>query len=173
MKNTPLKFLFIVFIGALIAFFVGVGIDTFYPAPPNPSAMETRAVKPVPVAVDKTGAPTPEDIKLMNEEAARQQVLWDNYNKELRGYNRNVSIIALIAAVIIVVGALIFMIPLQFIVDGLLLGGVATLFYSIIRGFQAEDKYYRFIVVTAGLAVVIGAAYWRFIRNKEAEIGGK
>ena len=52
---------------------------------------------------------------------------------------------------------------LDAIADGLLIGGLFTLVYSIGWGFSAEDNTYRFLVVTVGLLVALGLGYAKFI----------
>ncbi len=81
-------------------------------------------------------------------------------------YNRNVSIISVTAAVIILVASLTLFKRILLIADGLLLGGVLTLIYSIIRGFGTEDNMFRFIVVLIGLITALILGYIKFIRKK-------
>jgi hypothetical protein len=50
------------------------------------------------------------------------------------------------------------------IADGLLLGGVFTLLYSIARSFGGEDPRYTFMVTSAGLIVTMLVGYVKFIR---------
>ncbi len=51
--------------------------------------------------------------------------------------------------------------------DGLLLGGVFTLGYSIIRGFAGDDDKFRFFVVIVGLVVTVVLGDLKFIRDEE------
>ena len=51
-----------------------------------------------------------------------------------------------------------------FIADGLLLGGVLTLLYSVIRGFGTEDNMFRFVVVSVGFAISLFLGYVKFIQ---------
>jgi hypothetical protein len=48
--------------------------------------------------------------------------------------------------------------------DGLLLGGVLTFGYSVMRGFGAQDNMARFAIVAVGLAVALALGYARFVR---------
>ena len=54
---------------------------------------------------------------------------------------------------------------LAIISDGLLLGGVLTLIYSIIRGFGANDDIFRFLVVSVSLLLALGLGYTKFVRT--------
>ncbi len=51
--------------------------------------------------------------------------------------------------------------------DGLLLGGVFTLGYSIILSFADDDDKFRFFVVIVGLVVTVVLGYLKFIRDQE------
>jgi hypothetical protein len=51
--------------------------------------------------------------------------------------------------------------------DGILLGGVFTAAYSIIRGLMSEDSRFRFLIVAVGLAIALILGYLKFIRPKE------
>lgn len=172
MKNPFLKALFIIFIGILVALFVGIGIDTFYPAPerpeyPDPSkSKEVVNYVPIYVAKDKV-IPAKDTQERLQEEQQEYQKALKNYKEETKTYDRNVSIIAMIASVIVVVISLLFLTKIDFIADGLLLGGIATLMYSLARGFKSEDSIFRFIVVAISLAVVLIVSYFRFIRKKK------
>lgn len=84
-------------------------------------------------------------------------------------YNRNVTIIAVIAAIILVIASLTLFKEILLIADGILLGGVFTLIYSIIRGFSAEDSRFQFVVVTIGLIISLVLGYIKFIRPASKE----
>ena len=85
-------------------------------------------------------------------------------------YNRNVSTIALAASILIVIASLTLFRTILLIADGLLLGGVLTLLYSVMRGFGAEDNMFRFVVVSIGLFISLFLGYVKFIKpaNKRA-----
>jgi hypothetical protein len=63
---------------------------------------------------------------------------------------------------------LIFFKKIMVIADGVLLGGVLTLTYSIVRGFNTNDDIYRFLVVGAGLAAAMILGYLKFVKNIKA-----
>ena len=80
-------------------------------------------------------------------------------------YNRNVSIASLLFAVLVLSVSILFAKKLLVLADGAILGGVLTLVYSIIRGFQAGDPKFRFVVVSAGLVIAVILGYLKFIRD--------
>lgn len=147
-----------VFIGILLATFVGVGIAAFYPSPKQPE-YPIELTKPRPIGSEDKGYSEEEIQKQQGNERAQRE-----FQKQSHLYNKNVSIAAVTAAVIILVVSLLFLSKILFLADGLLLGGVLTLLYSIIRGFESGDEMFRFVVVTFGLVVALLLGY-RFIEQ--------
>lgn len=156
--NRILKLVYTFFLGLLLAIFVGAGINTFYPGPEAP-------VYPVAVYETYGKEPTDEQIAQQKEYQAKEQ----EYNEKMKPYSRNVSIITLVAAVLFLAISIIYEKKLHFISDGVMLGGLFTLLYSIIRGFMSEDSKYVFMVVTVGLIVVLYLGYHRFVRPEGLE----
>jgi hypothetical protein len=157
-RDMVLKLIYTFLIGIFLAVFVGVGIAAFYPEPkyPEPPAIVKYGV------MDKTGncelsAKAKNEI---NEYDKKEK----SFQTELQNYNRNASIIALIASIIIVFASLTFFKAIMLIADGLLLGGVLTLLYSVMRGFGTEDNMFRFIVVSVGLFMSLFLGYVKFVR---------
>ena len=91
----------------------------------------------------------------------------DEYNRKMKPYNRNVSAVTLSAAVILLTVSLAFEKKIKIIADGIMLGGVFTLLYSLGRSFASEDTKYTFVVVSVGLIVAIYLGYHRFIKAQE------
>jgi hypothetical protein len=59
--------------------------------------------------------------------------------------------------------------------DGVMIGGLFVLLYSLGRGFASENSKYVFIVVTVGLVTVLYMGYHRFVKahvpvNKTSKI---
>jgi hypothetical protein len=142
--------LYTLFLGLLIAVFVGVGIAAFYPAPKAP-------VYPAPAS--PSAAPDP----------AREQSFQDamtRYESVRQAYDRNVSLLALAAALVLVTLGLSLFASVAVIGDSLLLGGVFTLAYGTFRGFGTDDIN-RFLIVTASLVIAIAISYLKFIRPRQ------
>jgi hypothetical protein len=151
-----IRLIYTLFIGVLIALFVGVGIAAFYPSPKFPTY---PIVPPAPYPYqDSSGSA--QYIKQQTESVKIQQDYQDNYQL----YSRNVSIISLVAAILILVIGLTLFKSILLIADGLLLGAVLTLIYSIFRGFSSGDDKFRFIVVTIGLIFALSLGYIKFIK---------
>jgi len=150
-----LKVVYSFFLGLLLVVFVGMGVASFYPspkAPEYPIAQETNKVSP--------------DDYTDEQRAADQKYEADYkvYSESADDYSRNVSIIVLVAAVILVVLGLALHAKTEVIADGLLLGGVFTLLYSIARSFGGEDPRYTFMVTSAGLIITMVVGYIKFVK---------
>ena len=142
----------------LVALFVGLGVTTFYPGPEAPK---------YPLELDQ--------VKQGCEQTVEQQTLSREFNKaqekfmeESKPYNRNVSIISLVASIIILVLSLTLLTKIKMIADGILLGGVFTTMYSIMRGLMSEDSQFRFLIVVIGLGIALALGYIKFIRPRES-----
>lgn len=158
-----LKTAYSVFLGILIALFVGFGIQTFYPAPESPNYPETLNL------IGKDG-PT-EEQKAVEKQWQQRQEAWEN---KIKPYNRNVSIMALgIAVVLVAISLLLAEKKYSFASDGIMFGGIFTLIYGLGRGFAAQDAKYSFIAVGIGLVVVFVIGYLRFFKEHTSTIKAK
>lgn len=143
--------------GVLFATLVGVGIAAFYPQPKPPE--EPSALK-----IPREGGlnkPVFEELKKEQEEYDSAERVFVN---KLQVYNRNVSIIAIIASICTLVVSLTFFKKILLIADGLLLGGVLTVLYSIIRGFGSGNNKFQFIIVLIGFILSLTLGYIKFIK---------
>ena len=147
-----LKAAYSFFLGILLAVFVGVGIAAFYTQPTVPKYPSELNL------INKE--PTAEQQALQKEFDAKSEA-WD---EAMKPYNRNVSIMTLIASIILVAVSLLFERRIKVLADGIMLGGVFTLIYSIGRGFAAQDSKYTFVVITVGLIIAFVLGYMRFIK---------
>ena len=143
-----------IFVGLLLAAFVGVGIAAFAPEPrfPEPPIAVMR-----PVAASERSPETEREIE-EHQRASRE------FRIELGVYSRNVSAVSAVAAIVMLVLSLTMLRRIDLFSDGFLLGGILTFGYSILRGFAAEDNMFRFVVVSIGLLIALGLGYVRFIR---------
>ena len=142
-RSTWLVAVYKVFIGLMAASFVGVGIAAFYVGPRMPDALMYL------------NGPVPPEL----------QAAASAYRDAETLYNRNVAVIAAIGAILVLVLSLTVLRKIALFSDGLLLGGVLTFGYSVVRGFAAEDNMVRFVTVAVGLAVALVLGYVRFVRR--------
>lgn len=151
-----IKYIYTFFVGLFLAIFVGLGIAVFYEAPaaPEEPSWYRNAVE-----VDKQT-----DADRLEEQQYREA--YEDYQDQMLNYNRNVSVIVLVCAVVILAISLIFKDRLGVVADGLLLGGIFTLLYGIFRGMDTGSNTYRFLIATAGLAVTLVLGYIKFTRHQ-------
>lgn len=147
-----LKVIYAFFLGILLAVFVGVGIAAFYSQPKGPEWPTELNIM--------NKEPTSDQLQLQKDFDAKQKV-WE---EKMKPYNRNVSIMAISAAIFFVAIGLVFERRIDILANGAMLGGVFTLLYSMGRGFAAQDSKYSFLVTSIGLAIALGLGYMRFIR---------
>lgn len=155
--NKTLKFVYTFFLGLLVAIFIGVGISTFYPGPESPK---------YPTDLNTYG-------KEMTSEQIAKQKEFDTKNEQFmdkeKPYSRNVSLIALSSSVILLAVSLIYEKKIKMIADGITLGSVFLLFYSLGRSFEANNSKFSFGVITASLGIVLYLGYHRFVRSHPAK----
>lgn len=147
-----LKLVYTFFLGLLLALFVGFGTNTFYTAPVAPE---------YPASLDTLGKElTTKQIEVQNSYEKQSR---DFETKKMQPYHRNVSVITLVAAVILLVISLIVEKGKAHIINGgIMLGGLFTLFYGLMRGFASQDSKYSFVAVSVGLVIVLLLGYRRF-----------
>lgn len=156
--NKTLKLVYTFFLGLLIAIFVGVGINTFYPGPQYPK---------YPSELNTYGK------EMTTEQIAKQReydVKNDQYMEKEKHYSRNVSLITLSFSVILLAISLIYEKRIKLIADGVMLGGVFVLFYSLGRSFAADNSKFSFGVVSVSLVIVLYLGYHRFVRSHSTKL---
>lgn len=152
-----IKIIYTLFLALLVAFFVGLGIDAFYPGPKAPQyPMELDQVKP--------GCEETLEQQTTKKEFNQSQ---NKFMEDSKSYNRNVSIISLVASIIILIVSLTLLSKIKMIADGILLGGVFAVIYSIARGLMCDSSQFRFLIVSVGLIIAFVLGYVKFIRQKE------
>lgn len=152
-----LKLLYIFAIGLLFAAVVGLGVQAFYPQPEYPK---------YPVELEyKEGSQdlTAEQIQIRKDYDATQEAFQD----KMSGYNRNVSLILIGIALLVLAISIIWIGTIDVIGDGLTLGGVFTLLYGLGRALAGGDEKIRFLAVAFGLVVLVFLAYWKYIKPEQ------
>ena len=153
MENKVLKIIFTLFIGVMVALFVGLGIEAFYPTPAYPDIMW-------------------EENMTAKQEAA-MQAAQTAYDEAVRMRYQIVSIVVTAVAVLIMVGSMFLEKRNLTLTNGLLLGGLFSLIYGSTVGFSAGSAMVTFITVGVGLAAVIVVGVRRFSPSREAREAAK
>ncbi len=156
-----LRIAYTIFIGILLATFVGVGIAAFYPSPKQPK----QDMFPYAEKIDSEL--TPEEKKVQVAQQEKNQKEWEAFSEANKEYSRDVSVISLVASVIMLGLGLTLVRKIYMMSDGLLLGGVLTLVYSIIRSFNSNNNQFQFIVVSVGLIAALSLGYIKFVKPHE------
>lgn len=158
-----LRYIYTLFIGVLFAAFVGFGIEAFYPFPEPPDypdyPVELR--KPYPAK-----ELTSEEKEQLNKAALENDEKQRGFEKARKQHNKNASAVALASSIVAMAVSFVFLRKILLISDGLLLGGVFSLIYSIVRGFDARDNMFRFVIVSVGFAVSLVFGYLKFVRKQ-------
>ena len=147
-----LKFIYSIFIGVLFATLVGVGITAFYPEPKPPEY-------PSALKIPREGGLNQPVFQELKGEQEEYDKLERAFQGQMEIYNRNVSIIAVIASIVTLVVSLTLFKKLLLIADGLLLGGILTILYSIIRGFGSGNNKFQFIIVSIAFIISLFLGY--------------
>jgi len=159
-----IKIIYTILLGIILAFFVGLGIEAFYPTPVYP---ETPAKLQY---MDSAKVDSPETIKAQQE----QDKIIKDYQTKNANHARVVSAIAVIGSIIYMILSLWILRNKDIFADGFLTGSLLTLLYGIMRGFESSDKKFQFIVVTIGVAIALCLGYFKFLKpEKSAKQGDK
>ncbi len=158
---------FIIFLGLMLCACVGVGVWTFYPAPdrysernevPNRREQELR------------------DQKLRHELTdADKNELWEIEQERTRSersrtlshaaWAQLTSVALVVCSVLIMAVSLTWAARMPVIGDGLLLGGVFTMFYGVVVVISEDTSINRFLIMTVVLVITLGLGYVRFVRR--------
>ena len=155
MENQVFRVIFTVFVGIMIAFFVGFGIDAFYPEPVYPQAINDL------YDAMSTKVPTPED-------QAKITALEQAYQLAQQTHSRVVTIVVTIAAVVFLGLSVLLENKNRVLANGIMLGGLFSLLYGAARGLGSQDSMITFITVGFGLAAVVLIGMRRFSRSRDA-----
>lgn len=148
MDNKVLRIIFTLFVGAIVALFIGFGIHTFDPPPPAPDLG----------GIELKQNPTGEEVARIN---AAQKA----YQAESESYSREVSLISMGAAVVLLAGSLLLERRNPVMANGILLGGLFMLVYGVGRGFASRDTTALFVALGVALGIVLFLGFRRFRPN--------
>lgn len=168
--SSVLRIVYTLALAGLIAAFVGFGIEAVYPSPSYPddemffgpahgegvaiAQEEVVSQEPLPGEFAEPPPIPPEEVEAEAEYMREMRT----YQEELSQHHRVASLLAIgAAALILLLGQVPRFRRLPVIGDGLTLGGLLTLVYGLALGIQVDSNLFRFLTVTAGLAVLLVA----------------
>ncbi len=153
-ENVIIKFVYTVFLGGLLAVFVGLGVNTFYPAPKYPEY-------PTQPYYSGNGEVTKTDQKLQDQ----YDKDYKQYNLDQKEYSKKASIAVLPISVLLLAISLVSIKKIRVITDGIMLGGLFLLMYSLILGLMSGSSKYTFIAASVGVVASLALGYHRFVRT--------
>ena len=151
--NSVLGMIYTFILALIIAVFVGITINTFYPGPEYPNQEMTEMKE----------EPTTEEEKAMAE---KNRVIEEEYREKNEDWSQNVSIIVISAATVFVALGLFLAGKMPVLPNGVLMGGLFTIFYGVGMAMSSGSRYVIFGVVTASLVIIVAAGYLKFVHNE-------
>jgi hypothetical protein len=169
MKSAGLQTIFAVFLGLMVAAFVGVGVYTFHPSPQTTLDRQIEAFNRREQAIRNSGAPDEltaadrREIQAVNDE--RNKVI-DAAREAREAWGRSTSIILMVFATLAMAVSILRAEQLPVISNGVLLGGVFTMIYGVGWIIATDTSIARFMVMTTALAITLGLGHLRFARRR-------
>jgi hypothetical protein len=172
------KVLYMIFLGILVALFVGWAMSSMFPTP----KWETE-YPDVQQYMDQPMPPSEQELSVLtyDQRVARIQAfdstkaaydLWKTdydakqkeFNTKMEKQGRNVALYSLVIAVAVTMASLWYSGKLMVITEGMLLGGIFTLMYSIGWTIARAPK---IAVLTVGISLVVTiiVGYMKFVKK--------
>lgn len=148
-EHSILGLIYSFILALILAFFIGITINTFYPAPKTPAMIEQQNFVKEPTPTQQT------ELQRADQEFSMKRKDWA----------QNASIIVISAATVLVGLGLFLAGKMPVLPNGVLLGGLFTIFYGVTMAMSSESRYVIFGVVTASLIIIFLAGYLKFVRN--------
>jgi len=174
-REGGLQIIFAIFLGLMVTAFVGVGVNTLYPAPDGPFVQKLRELNRQEQAAMNSKAPA----DLTPVERAKIQEIRDEINKTqdalrvaVAPWGRTTSIILIAFATLAMAISLVRADQLPVLSNGLLLGGVFTMIYGVGTIITTGTSGARFSVMTAAFFITLGLGYARFVRGRAPALAG-
>lgn len=176
-QRNALQVIFSIFLGLMLATFVGIGVWTFYPDPAMERNTEIQTeIRKLEIEQQRlwgkdgtNDAMTPAEEARLAEVEVELQELYEQQSAPSEEWGRNTSIILITFATIVMAISLIQAEQLKVLSNGLLLGGIFTMIYGTGWAIATGTSQARFWVVFAALAITIGLGYARFVRIKKEQ----
>ena len=169
-QNYALQTIFSFFLGLMVLAFIVVGVITFYPSP-----NQDRDSKIEQLNREQQAIYSANDGKTLS---AEDQAQVDDIQKQIDAISlanqaeyelwaRNVSIVLIVFATLVMGISLIRSEQLRVISNGLLLGGLFTMVAGVVWVLTSGESMARFVVILFAFAVTLGLGYLKFVRQRE------
>jgi hypothetical protein len=172
------RVLYSIFLGFLVCMFVVWAMAAWFPTPQWKNeypGIERSPEQPIPPSSEELNFldPGERQVRIQEYEADRaayreweasHEDMENEFEIKMDAQGMTVALISLLIAVVITSGSLLYSGRLQVITEGLLLGGIFTLIYSIGWCFVRAPKI-AVVSVGIGLVVTLVLGYFKFVRN--------
>lgn len=172
------RVLYAIFLGFLICMFVVWAMAAWFPTPEwrdEYPGVERREELPIPPSSAELNYLSQEEaeIRMQEYEADRTAYReWDashedmetEFDKKIEAQAIPVALISMLIAVIITSAGLLYSRKLKVVAEGMLLGGIFTLFYSIGWCFVFAPTI-AVLAVGIGLVFTLVMGYYKYVRN--------
>ena len=168
-QHYALQTIFSFFLGLMALASIGVGVNTFYPAPDEKFNLKMRELNRRQESIRRMEAPGsfgPIERARLDSLAVAQDALSDQEQSEMKDWARVTSIVLVLFATLVLVISLGLNERLRVISNGLLLGGLFTMIYGVGWVIFSGNSVARFCVIVFALAVSVGLGYAKFVRGK-------
>ena len=161
-QRYTLQVIFSFFLGLMVTAFIGVGVNTFLPAPET--EYEDRLDD---LYREQEDIEDREQLQEIREEIRQ---LEEELQPEFEKWARNTSIILILLATLAMGVSLVRSEQLRIISNGLLLGGVFTMLYGTGWVIASGSSVARFAVMAFALLVTFALGYARFVRGRQPSV---
>jgi hypothetical protein len=157
------KFSFGAGIAILTFFVIMYGFNVFYPQPKYDNFCDeslyqaTTQEQCLSYGGEWIAYPESKDLSVSGYCACSKENL-ENYEAQNESYSRNIFIVSLILGILVLVAGA-FLIKLEFVAGGLMIGGVFTLLYGTTSYWQFAGEILKFVLSLIGLVLLISIAY--------------
>lgn len=145
MENGGMKLFASVVLGIVIALFVGVGINLFYPEPSYPTELMSFT----------SGEPT-------EAEAEASNLIYLEFEQERQLHSGIVGVISIVLSVLLMAGSMFLAKKNDVVSQGLLVGGLLLICYGATQSISSGNMMTAFISIGVGLAALIFFILKRF-----------
>ena len=170
-----LQMIFAFLLGLMVVALVGVGVHKFYPAPSQSDSKlqkldsEQKALETSQRLVGTMSSPHKAFYEKVSADlAAEKKAIQTGRNSWIRN-----TIIILIAFAALVLGlSIVLSERSRGIANGLLLGGLFTMWYCAAWSFTRSGPSTRWAVVAVAVLVTLAVGYLKFVRMRKPEASG-
>lgn len=170
-QRAALQTIFSFFLGIMVAAFIGVAVNTFYPQPDQRFEDEMQDLyrqQELSYRAAPDGKLTPEQEAEQRKLDEQVRELQDQQEALMEVWARNTSIVLILFATLVMGVSLIRSEQLRVISNGLLLGGLFTMVYGTGWVIASGQSVSRFFVMVFALVVTLGLGYVKFVRQGAA-----